>query len=277
MICCTRTMRILIFTADWPDIGGIPSIIHTRVTADVSVDNFSERLQFAIASRFADRVVPVSDDTGDRCKKIGWLSDSKITRIWNGIDVERFIYTGPADSLSAITVSRLSPEKDLLTMIEAVQLVIKSIPQFRLLIVGDGPERERLEQKTVSLNLGSHIQFAGERNDVPRLLTQAGFYVSSSLTEGISLTLLEAMSVGLPIVATSVGGNPEIVQEPETGILVPAANASKLANAIIQMCHQQQSWQQIGKQARIRVEQCFNIRSMIKEYENLYLDSLALQ
>lgn len=254
----------------------IPAIIHTRHGRRFG-NNVSERLQFAIASRFTDRVVPVSDDTGDRCKKIGWLSDSKITRIWNGIDVNRFSYTGPADSMTAITVSRLSPEKDLLTMIEAIQLVIKSIPQFRLLIVGDGPERKRLEQKTAALNLGSHIRFAGERNDVPHLLTQAGFYVSSSLTEGISLTLLEAMSVGLPIVATSVGGNPEIVQESETGILVPPASASKLANAITQMCHQQQSWQYMGKQARARVEQCFNIRSMIKEYENLYLNSLALQ
>lgn len=247
----------------------IPAIIHTRHGRRFG-NSVSERLQFAIASRFADRIVPVSDDTGDRCKKIGWLSENKITRIWNGIDVDRFKYTGPADSLTAITVSRLSPEKDLLTMIDAVQLVVKSIPQFRLLIVGNGPEREKLEQKTATLYLESHIQFLGERNDVPDLLSQAGFYVSSSLTEGISLTLLEAMSVGLPIVATSVGGNPEIVQEPETGILVPSANSSKLANAIIQMCHQKESWQDLGQRARARVERHFNIRTMIKEYETLY-------
>jgi len=160
-------------------------------------------------------------------------------------------------------------------MLDAVRLVVNAIPQFRLMIVGDGPEREKLEQKSAALGLGAHVQFLGERNDIPQLLSQAGFYVSSSLTEGISLTILEAMSVGLPVVTTSVGGNPEIVQQPETGILVPSANAVKLAKAITQMCHQQTDWQQIGRQSRERVEQYFNIQSMIKEYENLYLNVLS--
>lgn len=252
----------------------IPAVIHTRHGRRFG-ETISERLQFAIASRFTNRVIPVSDDTGERCKNIGWLPDNKITRIWNGIDVDRFVFTGPADKLTAITVSRLSPEKDLATMLDAVKIVVNAFPQFRLMIVGDGPEREMLEQKSAALQLESHVQFLGERNDIPQLLSQAGFYVSSSLTEGISLTLLESMSVGLPVVTTSVGGNPEIVQQPETGLLVPSANATKLANAIIQMCHQQTDWQQIGRQSRERVEQHFNIRSMIKEYENLYLDVLS--
>ena len=162
-------------------------------------------------------------------------------------------------------------------MLQAVRLVVESIPEFELMIVGDGPERTKLEQITTDLNLESHVRFLGERNDVPDLLTQAGFYVSSSLTEGISLTLLEAMSVGLPIVATAVGGNPEIVQQPETGLLVPAANASLLAEAISQMCTQPQKWLTMGQSARERVEQHFNVRSMIKDYEILYQQILNLQ
>ncbi|WP_417377784.1 GT4 family glycosyltransferase PelF [Gimesia sp.] len=251
----------------------IPVTIQTRHGRRFGT-TFSERMQFAIASRFADRVVPVSDDTGLRCKKVGWLNDSKVTRIWNGIDVDRFVFTGPADKKTAITVSRLSPEKDLATMLRAVQQVAQEIPEFRLLIVGDGPERARLESLTAELNLKSQVEFLGERNDVPQLLSQAGFYVSSSLTEGISLTLLEAMSVGLPIVATNVGGNPEIVQQPATGLLVPSANPALLASAMIQMCENQDQWAETGQRARARVEQYFNIRTMIKDYENLYLDIL---
>lgn len=251
----------------------IPVTIQTRHGRRFGT-TFSERMQFAIASRFADRVVPVSDDTGLRCKKVGWLNDSKVTRIWNGIDVDRFVFTGPADKKTAITVSRLSPEKDLATMLRAVQQVAQEIPEFRLLIVGDGPERARLESLTAELNLKSQVEFLGERNDVPQLLSQAGFYVSSSLTEGISLTLLEAMSVGLPIVATNVGGNPEIVQQPATGLLVPSANPALLASAMIQMCENQDQWAETGQRARERVEQYFNIRTMIKDYENLYLDIL---
>ncbi|MDF1744194.1 MAG: glycosyltransferase [Gimesia sp.] len=252
----------------------IPATIHTRHGRRFG-ETLSERLQFALASRISDCVVPVSDDTGERCKNIGWLPDRKIKRIWNGIDVDRFVFTGPADKLTAITVSRLSPEKDLITMLEAVKSVVSSIPQFHLMIVGNGPEREILERKTAALQLESHVTFLGERSDIPDLLSQSGFYVSSSLTEGISLTLLEAMSVGLPVVTTSVGGNPEIVQQPDTGLLVPSANPSKLADAIIQMCQQQTNWNKMGQQARDRVEQYFNIRSMIQEYERVYLDVLT--
>ena len=85
------------------------------------------------------------------------------------------------------------------------------------------------------------------------------------------------MSVGLPIVATSVGGNPEIVQEPDTGLLVPSANAALLSDAICQMCSQPQKWLAMGQAARERVEQHFNVRSMIKDYENLYYQILNLQ
>ncbi|QDT91712.1 glycosyltransferase [Gimesia algae] len=251
----------------------IPVTIQTRHGRRFG-ETFSERMQFAIASRFADRVVSVSDDTSLRCKKIGWLNDKKVTRIWNGIDVDRFVFTGPAEKLTAITVSRLSPEKDLATMLHAVHQVVQEIPEFRLLIVGDGPERARLQRITADLKLESQVQFLGERSDVPQLLSQAGFYVSSSLTEGISLTLLEAMSVGLPIVATHVGGNPEIVQQPTTGLLVPSADPVSLASAMIQMCQNQSQWTETGQQARKRVEQHFNIRTMIKDYESLYLDIL---
>ena len=83
------------------------------------------------------------------------------------------------------------------------------------------------------------------------------------------------MSVGLPIVATAVGGNPEIVKQPDSGTLIPAADAPQLANAILEMCQHTSDWQQMGQQARQRVEQYFNIRTMIKDYENLYLNILT--
>lgn len=251
----------------------IPAIIQTRHGRRFG-ETFNERLQFALASRIADCVVPVSDDTGTRCKQVGWLSDEKVQRIWNGIDVDRFQFTGPANSFSAITVSRLSPEKDLVTMLEAVRLVINKQPDFRLTIVGDGPERTGLEQKSASLGLEQHVTFLGERNDIPTLLSQAGFYVSSSLTEGVSLTLLEAMSVGLPIVATAVGGNPEVVEQPLTGTLVTSADPVALAEAMLAMGENQSTWEQMGRQARERVERHFNIRTMIKDYENLYTSIL---
>ena len=110
----------------------------------------------------------------------------------------------------------------------------------------------------------------GERHDIPDLLAEAGFFVSSTRSEGLSLTLLEAMAVGLPIVTTSVGGIPEIVVEGQTGRLVPDNDPAALARAIVQMCDQRDAWTEMGRLGRQRVEEHFEIRTMIRSYEALY-------
>src|SRR5690606_28303944 len=151
---------------------------------------------------------------------------------WNGIDVDRFRYCGPKSELTAISVARLSPEKDFPTLLRAVRLVLEKHPEFRLKLVGDGAERPRLERLAGELGIAHAVEFLGERKDIPLLLATAGLFVSSSKSEGISLTLLEAMAIGLPIVTTRVGGNPEIVMDGITGKLVPALNPDALASAI---------------------------------------------
>jgi len=137
-------------------------------------------------------------------------------------------------------------------------------------MIGDGQERGALEKLTNELKLSSNVTFLGERKDVPELLRTAGFFVSSSKTEGISLTLLEAMAVGLPIVTTRVGGNPEIVIPGETGYLVPPQNPDALATSILDMIEAKPLWPDMAQAARKRVEEHFNIRVMVSNYEKLY-------
>jgi glycosyltransferase involved in cell wall biosynthesis len=149
-------------------------------------------------------------------------------------------------------------------------LALIRVPELKLKIVGDGPERAALEALAESLNLRNSVEFLGERHDVPDLLAQAGFFVTSSLTEGISLTLLEAMAVGLPVVATHVGGNPEIVVEGETGRLATAANPQALADSIVQMCDERNRWSNLGRAGSERVAAHFDIRRMAHDYEDLY-------
>ncbi len=127
-----------------------------------------------------------------------------------------------------------------------------------------------LENLARELQLGNCVEFLGERSDVPELLAEAGFFVTSSLTEGISLTLLEAMAVGLPVVATSVGGNPEIVDEPRTGLLVAPSKPDELAEAMVTMCGRQSEWANIGSQGRQRVEKYFEVGRMVQDYQRLY-------
>ncbi len=142
-------------------------------------------------------------------------------------------------------------------------------------MVGDGAERPALEALARELNLGEVVTFLGERRDVPDLLTRAGFYVASSQTEGISLTILEAMSVGLPVVTTAVGGSREIVEEGVTGYLAPAQDPQALADAILALCGRREEWPAIGTAGRARIEQHFNVRTMMTAYEHLYEELLA--
>ena len=198
-----------------------------------------------------------------------------MTRIWNGIDLSDFAYTGPVAAPIAISVARLSAEKDFPTLLRAVAIAIQQVPDLQLKLVGDGAERTMLEGLTRELGITSCVEFLGERTDVPKLLTQAGFFVSSSLTEGISLTLLEAMAVGLPVVATSVGGNSEIVADGLTGQLVPPADPAALATAIVTMCRNAADWPTLGQAGRARVAQHFEVHRMVSDYEQLYRELLG--
>lgn len=226
--------------------------------------------QFRIANELSNAVVGVSEDATKLCQQQNRGNAAKMRCIWNGIDLERFRFQGPNDQLTAISVGRLSPEKDYSTLLRATKLVLEQYPNFQLKLIGDGQERTLLENLAKELGIESQVTFLGERSDVHEQLGRAGFFVSSSTTEGISLTLLEAMAVGLPIVTTAVGGSPEIVMPDVTGKLVPPSNPQELADAMIAMIEERALWPDMATTARERVEQNFNIRTMISQYESLY-------
>lgn len=250
-------------------LAGVPVVVNTR-HGQRAGHGWKSRIQFRWTARLVDRIIAVSDDAAQLCVAADGIPAKKVQRIWNGIDLTDFAMTGPASQPIAISVARLSAEKDFPTLLRAVPNVLKQVPEFRLKIVGGGPERERLDALIRELGLSEQVQLLGERTDVPQLLTEAGFFVSSSLTEGISLTLLEAMAVGLPVVATAVGGNPEIVVPGETGELVPAGDSLSLAAAIVTMCRNPSQWSTMGARGRARVAEHFDVRRMAKDYEQLY-------
>ncbi len=248
---------------------GVPVVVQTR-HGQRAGHGWKSSLLYRWAARWVDRIVAVSDDAAELCQRVDRLPAEKVTRIWNGIDLSDFRYHGPIAAPVAISVARLSAEKDFPTLLRATAFVLREIPEFKLRIVGGGPERERLEVLATELGVTSAVDFLGERHDVPDLLAQAGFFVTASLTEGISLTLLEAMAVGLPVVATAVGGNPEIVVDGVTGKLTPAAQPEQLAAAMIDACRQSDRWSDWGQAGRERVTQHFDVQRMARDYEQLY-------
>ncbi len=255
-------------------LAGVRTVINTQHGRGCG-PGWKSRLQFRIANQLSSRVVGVSEDATRLCQGQDPLNARRMETIWNGIDLERFRFEGPQLVPTAVSVARLSPEKDYATLFRALPRVIQHEPRFQLLLVGDGSERPRLEQLADELGIRAHVQFLGERSDVPQILRTAGFFVSSSKTEGISLTLLEAMAVGLPIVTTRVGGNPEIVVPGETGKLVPSQDPAALAQAICDMLDEQPLWQTQADAARRRVETHFNARNMVRQYESLYRECFS--
>lgn len=253
-------------------LAGIPIVINTRHGQRIGHDRKSQTL-FRLASRWVDRIVAVSDDAARLTVESDGVPAHKVTRIWNGIDTRNF-HPHPAAMRPArpiaIAVGRLSPEKGLNTLIEAVAVAIGVVPELELRIVGDGAQRGELRRLARRLHVDDRVTFLGERHDVPRLLAEAGFYVTSSLSEGISLTLLEAMAVGLPAIATDVGGTREVIPDATVGRLVPPGDPRSFADAIRRLWAERDRWPGIATAARRRVTEHFDARRMTQEYQRLY-------
>jgi glycosyltransferase involved in cell wall biosynthesis len=169
------------------------------------------------------------------------------------------------------TVARLDPVKDLATLIEAFAALRRGLPGAVLLIVGDGPEREHLEELARARNLSGSVLFSGHRSDARELLPALDLYANSSLTEGVSLTIVEAMAASLPVVATRVGGNPEVVLEDRSGALVAPRDAGALARALQALADDAERRRIWGVAGRRVVEERFSFERMLELYVGAYL------
>jgi glycosyltransferase involved in cell wall biosynthesis len=225
-----------------------------------------------LAARLSSCVVTVSGNAADVARRTERVPPQKLRLIRNGIDLTDFTPPRrPADSVKrAIHVARLNVIKDQGTLLHAVRLVVDKVPDFRLDIAGEGEERQALECLRDKLDLAEHVRFLGERSDVSSLLAQSGLFLLSSIGEGLSLTLLEAMASGLPVVATHVGGNPEVVVDGHTGLLVPARSPVELAGAILSLISEPERARRMGTNGRRRVEAEFDMKRVASRYEELY-------
>jgi len=174
-----------------------------------------------------------------------------------------------SDAFVVATVARLDPVKDLLTLLEAFAEVRRRTPRAQLLIVGDGPERARLEERARRSDLAAAVRITGFRPDVRALLPAADAYVSSSISEGISITILEAMAAGVPVIATAVGGTPEILAD-GSGVLVPSRSPAQIADAVLALAHDERRRTSLAAAGRLRLETSFTIDRMVEDYARAY-------
>jgi glycosyltransferase involved in cell wall biosynthesis len=220
-------------------------------------------------------VVPVSSDAADVARDVEMVPSNRIRVIRNGIDLAGS--PRPLRTVSgwrAVHVARLNVVKDQTTLLRAARMVLDREPRFELDIVGDGEMRPALERLAAELQLGSAVRFHGYRDDVRPFLAAADAFVLSSVSEGIAISLLEAMAAALPVVATRVGGTPEVVVDSGTGYLVPARDPAAMAEALITLLSQPEHARSLGDAGRARVEECFTLGATVQAYESLYLEML---
>jgi sugar transferase (PEP-CTERM/EpsH1 system associated) len=248
-----------------------------------------EPLKRRIARRLlyarADAVFAVSAELRDYyCKQVGFPTD-RMRVIPNGINLERIdgaeagnlrgeLGIAP-DEFVIGTVARLDKTKDTLTLCRAFARIVRNSAgekrPLRLLIVGEGEQKETLRKFSLEQGLVHEILLTGVRHDVPQLLKVMDLFSLPSLSEGLPITILEAMSASLPIVAARVGALPEVVEEGVTGFLVEPQRDDLLSERILRLYEHRAEAAAFGRAGRKKIESAFGIDGMLRQYEALYL------
>ena len=275
-------------------LAGVRKRVHSEHgwgMADLHGTNRKYRLLRKWMSKLVHRYIGLSKHIENYLYKDVGIAKSKLTQLYNGVNETRF-NANPnkeaqtkffpdgflsADSIVIGTVGRMEPVKDQLALANAfIQLLDKCKSEkskLRLVIIGDGELRAPIQQRLQEAGVATQTWLPGSHDQVPALMQAMDIFVLPSRNEGISNTILEAMASGLPVVATNVGGNPELVVENETGTLVPVDDVNALTNAIHMYVSNPDERSKQGRAGRVRIEQYFRLEHMVSKYLSVY-DSL---
>lgn len=276
-------------------LAGVPCRIHGEHGRDVyDMDGTSRKYRWIrrLYQPLVHRYVPLSQELEDYLRNQVGVVEAKIHPICNGVDVESFRsleprerevvlppgFAGP-DNFLVGTVGRLEAIKDQLTLVRAFGEMCARRPEdnrLRLLLVGDGSLQAEIEALATSEGIRDRVWLAGSREDVVPLMSAMDVFVLPSLAEGISNTILEAMACSLPVVATRVGGNAELVVDGETGLLVPRADPQAMAEALLRYLDDDSLRSRHGTAARQRAVENFSIDGMVRNYQDIYNECCPL-
>lgn len=236
---------------------------------DRTIMNIKGFYQVKAASFLATHVIAVSDKVKKRNCKFFWIRTKKVTVVYNGINSDNFksktLYRKYNANNGFIigAVGTLQHQKDYITMIDVINKVASRFPGIVLQIMGEGPERKNIEDYIKKLKLEKHVELKGNVKNIPSVLCDLDIYLMTSLWEGFSVALIEAMAVGLPIVATDVGGNGEAIINEQSGLIVPVKDVNAISNAIESLIVETEKAEQYGMSAKNRFDENFTINKMM--------------
>ena len=274
-------------------LAGVPIRVHAehgRDTSDPDGTNWKHNLLRRLLIPFVDCFIPVSKDLQNWLRTRIHVPDAKNLLINNGVDIRQFSLSKgydtlrseshfPADSFIIGTVGRIQDVKNHAGLIDAFILLSEMLPaeksRLRLAIIGHGPLFSTIEKKIKDAGIGDVVWLPGSRDDVAKVIPSFSVFAMTSIAEGTPVVILEAMASGLPIIATKVGGIPEVVIEGLTGTLVQAEDATAFAKALSTYVVAPDTLAAHGTAGRKRVEDIYSVEAMLAAYTGLY-DKLSI-
>lgn len=243
------------------------------------------RKALALATKLADRVQVNAFAIRRQLIEEERIAPEKIEVVLNGIDLDRFDRRQkqplaaqlpvPEGARLVTVVANLHPVKGQHDVVEALAQLAGRFPDVHLLCVGEGERREPILERARELGVADRVHLAGHRTDIPAILARTEILVSSSYAEGLSNSVIEGMAARLPVIATAVGGSPELVADGERGLLVPPRSPSRVAEALARLLDDAQLRERLGGAARRYVEGNLEIGTMARHFDRLYEATLA--
>ena len=254
----------------------------------VSKATLRGRIRLAVFRAWADKIILLDQEMYAEAIQAGFPA-GKLVQMNNGINAKQYMF--PADRTQAkkelgfsnktviVYTGRLAPQKSLSTLIHGLSIALPNCPDLHLILVGDGPEKERLEAEIQRLGISEQVNFLGNQPDVKPYLAAGDIFALPSNVEGISNALLEAMAAGLACLVTPVGGNLEVVEDGKNGLLIPVGDVSAWGKALAEVGSSPAYFNSLGKAAQIRIADTYDFAVVGKQYEDLYesLDSQEIQ
>lgn len=272
---------------------GVPIILHTaHGFAFHELSSASTIRAYAALERLAaywcDKIITVSDFHRDWALRLHIAPPDKIVTVHNGISLDRLRISRDRDAIRAElgirhdalligTLGRLAPQKGLENLLDAMPFILKKEPQAMLLVVGKGPLSDDLQERARRLEIEDHVTFAGFRLDIGDVTNACDLVVSPTLREGLSVSLLEALALGKPIVTTNISSNCEIIEDHISGLLVPPGDVYALCDAILSVIADPGSGRKYGIAAKERYDLFFTEKKMQSRLWEVYADIIRLK
>jgi glycosyltransferase involved in cell wall biosynthesis len=248
------------------------STCHTWYDNDLIVTLYG-KLDRLVLRKYS-RVVAVSDEVRARLLKAR-VPKENIRMVRNGIDLQPFDGVEPSlrgDSDRPIVglIGRLAWEKGVDIFLAAAAKVLVNFPEARFVVVGEGPDREKLDRTIAELGIGRSVDMLGRQDDMPAVYASLDIMVSSSRQEGLPMAILEGMASSLPLVATAVGEVPTVVQDGKTGVIVPPENVDAVANGMLELLRDAEKRKRFGAAGRLLIQNEYSAERMTADYLRVY-------